>query len=182
MELEKAKVIAERFKALLAAACERINMDGSDQPAIIIAGSIRRRKLYPNDIELLCIPKYIAGVDQLDMRIRLLIQESILEYRLNKLGRRVYGSQNKLLLDRNTRIGVDIFSTTEECWPVALVVRTGGKRTNMEIASRAIERGMRFHAYGRGFTLADGNELICHSETDVFKAVGLAYREPWERG
>lgn len=171
MELEKAKVIAEKIKALLESSCERID----------IAGSIRRQKPDVGDIELLCIPKYVAGVDMLDAKIQTLIQLNVLDYRLSKLGSRVYGAKNKLMLHVPSGIGVDVFSTTEECWPVALVVRTGGKRTNKEIAYRALERGMSFHAYGRGFTQADGSELICQSEAAVFKAVGLAYLVPWER-
>ena len=171
MEIEKAKGIAEKIKAVLESSCERI----------VIAGSIRRQKPDVGDLELLCIPKYIDGVDMLDAKIQTMIYFDMLGYRLNKLGSKVYGAKNKLLLHRPSGIGVDIFSTTEECWPVALVVRTGGEKTNKEIASRALERGKKFHAYGRGFTRADGSELICQSEADVFKAVGLAYREPWER-
>lgn len=180
MELEKAKAIAEKLKGLLEAACERINMDGSDQPAIIIAGSLRRLKRDVGDIEFLCIPKYIAGVDMLDAKIKTLLQLDVLHLRRNKLGSKVYGPKNKLLRHVESGIGVDVFSTTEECWPVALVVRTGGEKTNKEIASRALERGMRFHAYGRGFTTPT-KEIICHSEQDVFEAVGLPYKEPWER-
>ena len=172
MELEKARAIAEKIKAILESSCERVT----------IAGSIRRRKPYPNDIELLCIPKYIAGVDMLDAKIQTMIHFDMLDYRLNKRGSKVYGPKNKLLTHLPSGIGVDIFSTTAECWPIALVVRTGGKRTNKEIATRAIERGMRFHAYGRGFTLPNGGELVCHSEKDVFRAVGLRYLEPEERG
>ena len=171
MKLQKAKAIAEELKELLAPACERVE----------IAGSIRRRKPEVNDIELLCIPKYMVGVDQLDRQIGALLVQRILGFRLNKRGSRVYGPKNKLMVHIPSGIGVDIFSADEQCWPVALVVRTGGERTNKEIAPRAIERGMRFHAYGRGFTLSDGSELVCKSEEDVFRAVGLRYIEPWER-
>ncbi|GAH51278.1 unnamed protein product [marine sediment metagenome] len=171
MELEKAQAIANNILRILEPACQRVT----------IAGSTRRRKPYPHDIELLCIPKYVDGIDMLDAKIQTMIHFDMLGYRLNKLGSKVYGPKNKLLVHLPSGIGVDIFSTTAECWPVALVVRTGGERTNKEIAFRAIERGMRFHAYGRGFTRADGSELICQSEADVFRAVGLAEREPWER-
>lgn len=171
MQLETAKAIASELLWVLEPACQRVT----------IAGSIRRRKPYPNDIELLCIPKYDSGIDQLDNEIHILMGQGILSLRLNKLGRTIYGPKNKLLRHVESGIGVDIFSTTPENWPVALVVRTGGKETNKMIASRAIERGMRFHAYGRGFTQADGSELICRSEAGVFRAVELAYQEPWER-
>ena len=172
MELEKARAIAEQLKELLAPACERIT----------IAGSIRRQKPEVGDIELLVIPKVEEGIDLLDRELGgLMWPMKIFDHRRDKRGRIMYGPKNKFLTHIPSGIGVDIFSTTEECWPVALVVRTGGKSTNQEIATRAIERGMRFHAYGRGFTRADGSELVCRSEQDVFRAVGLPYLEPWER-
>jgi DNA polymerase/3'-5' exonuclease PolX len=171
VELQKAKEIAEELKKLLTPACERIT----------IAGSIRRQKPDPGDIELLCIPKFNGVIDLLDQRLKWLIGTRVLEYRLNKRGSIIYGPKNKLLRHVGSGIGVDVFSTTEECWAVSLTVRTGGEATNKEIASRAIERGMRWHAYGRGFTMDDGSELVCHSEEEVFQAVGLRFLEPWER-
>ena len=128
---------------------------------------------------MLCIPKYVDGVDMLDAKIQTMIHFDMLGYRLNKLGSKVYGTKNKLLA-HPSGIGVDIFSTDEQCWPVALVVRTGGKINNKEIATRALERGMKFKAYGDGFD-TPGGHLQCKSEQDVFKAVGLRYLEPWER-
>lgn len=170
MELEKARAIAERLKALLTAACERVE----------IAGSIRRQKPEVGDVELLCVPKYIAGVDMLDAKVQTLIQLGTLDFRRNKLGSKIYGPKNKLLVYVETGIGVDVFSTDEESWPVALVVRTGGKATNQRIATAALKKGYRFHAYGRGFTTPTG-EIVCHSERAVFEAVDLPYQEPWER-
>jgi len=170
MELQKAKAIAEELKALLDPVCQRV----------IIAGSIRRQKPYPNDIELLAIPKYYCGVDMLDRRVGELISQGALGFRLNKLGRRVYGPKNKLMLHIPSSIGVDIFSTDLGCWPVALVVRTGGAETNKRIAMAAIRKGWHLRAYGRGFTTPDG-EMVCRSERDVFEFVDLPYLEPWER-
>lgn len=170
MELEKAEIIAEKVRRLLEQGCERIQ----------IAGSIRRRKPEVGDIELLCIPKYVNGVDQLDKELDWLFVSGVLTHRRNRRGSVVYGPKNKLLLHKESGIGIDIFSTSEECWPVALVVRTGGERTNKRIATAALRQGCRFHAYGRGFTTPNG-ELVCHSEREVFEAVGLPYLEPWER-
>ena len=170
MELEKAKAIAEKIKAVLESSCERV----------IIAGSIRRQKPEVGDIELLCIPKYFVDVDMLDGKIRALIHLEMLGYRLNKLGRKVYGPKNKLLVHLPSGIGVDVFSTDARCWPVALVVRTGGETTNKEIATRALELGMKFRAYGDGFDTPDGH-LQCKSEKEVFQAVGLRYLAPEER-
>ncbi len=170
MELLKAKCIAEQIKAVLESSCERVT----------IAGSIRRQKPEVGDIELLCIPKYIDGVDTLNAKIQTMIYFDMLGYRLNKLGSKVYGPKNKLLVHTPSGIGVDIFSTTAECWPVALVVRTGGKVTNQRIATAALRKNYRFHAYGSGFSTPRG-EIICHSERQVFETVGLVYHEPWRR-
>jgi len=179
MELEKAKAIAEKIKALLESACERRG-DG-DNFYIEIVGSIRRQKPEVGDIELLCIPKYDGLADQLDKEIGALFIQRILCYRRNKRGRITYGPKNKLLLHKESGIGVDIFSTTEDCWPVALVVRTGGKQTNIRICMAAQARGYQFHAYGSGFSTPNG-EIICHSEREVFETVGLPYQRPEERG
>ncbi|MBA7610210.1 hypothetical protein ES703_17416 [subsurface metagenome] len=170
MQLEKARAIAEELKGLLEPACDRIE----------IAGSIRRQKPFPNDIELLAIPKYVAGVDQLGRELGAMVFLGILNLRLNKRGIRAYGSKNKLMVHVESGIGVDIFSTTEECWPVASVVRTGGKITNQRISMAALRKGYRFHAYGSGFSTPDG-EIVCRSEREVFEAVNLPYLEPWER-
>jgi len=170
MELKEAEKIALELRNMLAPVCQRI----------VVAGSIRRRKPQVRDIELLAIPKFVDGIDQLDKEIGRLIVEGVLGLRLNKRGHRAYGPKNKLLVHRASGIGLDVFSTDEQCWYVSLVVRTGGKATNQRIATAALRKGWQFHAYGRGFTTPKG-EWICLSEQEVFEAVGLPYVPPWER-
>jgi len=170
MELEKASAIAEELKGLLEPGCQRIE----------IAGSIRRLKLFPNDIEFLCVPRFVDGVDQLDREIGALVVQRILGLRRNKLGRSAYGPKNKLMLHIPSGMGVDIFSTTDECWAVSLVVRTGGEKTNKRIATTAIRKGWRWRAYGDGFDTPDGH-IICSTEREVFEAVDLPYLEPEKR-
>ena len=173
MELHQAELIANELLRKLEPVCERIT----------VAGSIRRQKPVVGDIELLVIPKHgglVGEVDLLDQEIIDLMRRGVLGYRLNKLGSRIYGPKNKLMLHIPSGIGVDIFSTDSECWPVALVVRTGSAETNKRIAMAAIRKGWHLRAYGRGFTTPDG-ELVCRSEMDVFEFAGLPYLEPWER-
>ena len=97
MELQKARTIAEELKRLLEPACHRVE----------IAGSIRRQKPFVGDVELLCIPKYDSGIDQLDREIGALVVQRILGFRRNKLGSQVYGPKNKLMLHIPSGIGVD---------------------------------------------------------------------------
>jgi DNA polymerase (family 10) len=170
MELRRAQLIAEELKSLLAPECQRIT----------IAGSIRRRKPAVGDIELLVIPKYVDGVDQLDEEIKKLMAEGLLGYRQNVRGSIAYGQKNKLLVHLPSGIGVDVFSTTEDCWWVSLVVRTGGEVTNKRIAMAAIRKGWHLMAYGRGFSTPRG-DVVCRSEEEVFRAVGFPYPAPWER-
>jgi len=166
MELEKAKAIAITLVYYLASGVNRI----------AIAGSIRRQKPEVGDIELLVIPK----ANYLDKILDDLMVQGILAMRLNKRGNRVYGPKNKLMVHLPSGIGVDIFSTTPDCWAVSLVVRTGGEKTNKRIATTALRRGYRFHAYGSGFSTPQGY-IVCNSEREVFEAVDLPYLEPWER-
>jgi DNA polymerase (family 10) len=170
MELEKARAIAQEIVYWLTPACERI----------VIAGSIRRRKPEVGDIELLCIPRFVNSIDYLDRMVRALVTQRRLGFRRNKLGSRVYGPKNKLMAHLPSGIGVDIFSTTEECWAVSLVVRTGGEKTNKRIAAAAIRKGWRFHAYGDGFD-APGGHITCSTEQKVFEVVGLPYLPPEQR-
>ncbi len=170
MKLAQAKQIAEELKSRLELSCERL----------VIAGSIRRQKPDVGDIELLCIPRHDGMIDLLDRDIGALAVQGILGFRYNRRGSRVYGPKNKLMLHLPSGIGVDIFSTTEDCWWVALVIRTGGASTNREIATAALKKGWRLRAYGNGYDRPDGH-IRCHSEREVFEAVGLPYMEPWER-
>ncbi len=147
-----------------------------------IVGSLRRNKPFVGDIELLCIPNHAPnGDDLLDMQIKLLIARGILDYRLNKRYSKVYGPLNKFLIHMESLIAVDIFSTTRENWFTSLVVRTGPKESNIRIASAALKKGWKFHAYGSGFTDEHGNKVTCRNELDVFLLVGLPYKRPEER-
>ena len=172
--------VAKEIESWLKPYCERIT----------IAGSLRRKKPEVGDIEILCIPKeYVLSdpdktnpfYDAVDRRIDILIAFSKLNYRLNKKGNRTYGKQNKLLVHCASGIPVDIFSTTEENWWVALVVRTGPKESNIRICTEAKKWAAKFNVYGSGFTLSDGKKFICRSEEEVFRIVGLPCFPPEER-
>ena len=161
MRLEEAQNIAHELADELKDCTHRI----------VIAGSIRRRKSWVGDIELLVIPKGRL----LDLKLQELIAKGKLAIRGG------FGPQNKFLTHLPSGINVDIFATDEERWPAALVVRTGPAESNIKIAMAAKKKGWRFHAYGDGFTDKRGKKIVCHSERDVFELVGLPYKEPWDR-
>ena len=186
MKLEEAQKIAEEIKGWLEPYCE--------PGRCVIAGSIRRRRPEVNDVELLCIPLPIDPLvkktyrvddhqclDRVDIVLQCLIKANGLKYRLNAKGSKTYGPQNKLLTHVASGMPVDIFSTDEECWATAMVVRTGPKASNIRIAIAAKNKGWRFNAYGSGFTRGDDSKIICRTEREVFEAVDYKYFEPWER-
>ena len=180
--LQFAQMVADMLKSQLAPYCKRIG----------VAGSIRRQKPMVGDIELLAIPDVVTlrnllgevteELDTLDQGIQRLIEAGFLAYRLNRAGHRLgYGTKNKFLVHLPSGIPVDIFSTTEEKWAMSLVIRTGPADFNKRLMATAQARGMRGHAYGEGFTLADGSALACKTEQEVFAAVGWPYLPPEER-
>lgn len=161
-------------------ACERI----------IVAGSLRRRKLKCTDAEICYVPTFktekdglfdTKQVNQVDLIIEALIKDGILEKRKNALGSFVFGEKNKLMLHVATRVPVDLFSTTLDCWYSYLTCRTGPSTSNIKIASEAKRRGLKWLPYGRGFEKADGEIIPIKSEADAFEIVGLKYLHPWLR-
>jgi len=163
--------VAQELLEQLRPYCERIT----------IAGSLRRQRPTVGDIELLTIPGLYAGItDMLDTAVRRMLADRILDYRPTRRSQRVYGPQTKLLVHVPSGIPVDIFSTSEERWYTALVVRTGGAETNRRIATAARAFGFQLLANGVGFQTPTGT-ITCNSEREVFDRVGLRYLEPWER-
>jgi len=157
---------------------------------IQIAGSIRRRKPDVGDIELLVIPRTEkrvadlfgneAEVDLLDDLIQGYIRAGILDYRLTVKGGKTYGAKNKLLVDVESGIPLDVFSTDYANWGMALTVRTGSADFNVRLMARFRALGMAGHAYA-GYTGRDGKEYTCPSEESVFEAVGWNWLKPEER-
>lgn len=159
---------------------------------LIVAGSLRRRKLAVGDIELVYIPRTEvrpqAGtfweseqINLTDEAIAKLEAEGILERRENVNGSTMFGPKNKLMRHRASGIPVDLFSATPDNWWNYLVCRTGSKETNTRIAMAARDRHMEWHPYGVGFTNRDRQWVRPQTEADVFKIAGLPYLEPWER-
>ena len=175
--LQQAREVGEELISLLLPACERIE----------IAGSIRRQRSMVGDIELVVVSKEAPSTSlwlwrpRLDARILELIGEGVLNYRLNKKGARTFGPLNKLLVHIASGISLDLFSTTEENWGMAWIIRTGPAEFNIKMMSRFITLRMRGHAYG-GVTDQHGNELPCPDEETVFRLMGWRYRPPEERG
>ncbi len=187
--MEKARAIAEELKWQLETGCDRVE----------IVGDIRRQKPEVRDIKLLCIPTEgwpippvyrdlvdlisdqlpeFEDIDPIDDEVMILIVEGVLGFRPK--GRRAYGPKKKFMVHAPSGIGVDIFTTDNQCWSIALVVTTGGDMTNKRIASAAQRKGWRFRTSGDGFDTLNSH-ITCTTEREVFEAVGLPYLSPEQR-
>lgn len=195
--LAEASGLADELLALLAPACERIE----------IAGSIRRRKPDCGDVELACIPRLAYSDDlfglrddvhpfnELDALCAELREAGVLSERLNRLGRRAWGSAMKWATYKG--FALDIFACTPEQWGVTFAIRTGGAVFSHALVTPRHQE-VRDEA-GRGFggglcppwlhfrdwrikrVDEAGNPFATPEEEDVFDLLGVEYIAPQER-
>ena len=184
--LAKAEQIAKEVLCLLNNHCQRVE----------IAGSIRRKKAEVGDIEILAIPKFKRVTPEGELllingeveeniterRIQELLDKRILAPRLKINGTKTMGPRVKLMTHTTSGIAVDIFLCDESGWVNNLVSRTGGKNTNIAIASRAKARGWNWLPFGTGFQNQRTGEIHQpETEEDVMAFVGLPPMKPEER-
>jgi DNA polymerase/3'-5' exonuclease PolX len=119
MPLEYAREMAEALVELLAPACERI----------AIAGSVRRKKKFPNDIEVVCEPKLSdRGRNLCDLACEDLLRTGQLEKRPDSRGRYCWGTGIKrtVFYQGQNYAPVDLFQVIEpRQWGVIYAIRTG---------------------------------------------------------
>lgn len=154
MELERAKTIATEVIARLAPYCKRIE----------VAGSVRRRKDFPRDIDIVLIPSELWN----------LLQE------VNGLGPSMM-SGDKLKRVNYHGVQIDLYFATAETWSTLLLIRTGSKENNIRLATLAKKRGWHLSANGDGLFDENGKRIAGDSEESIYDALGLPYQEPWER-
>lgn len=174
--LALADLVAGQLVEALEPACHRI----------VIAGSVRRRRRDPGDIELLLVPKTVTELNlfgevvthhsHLDRVLKDLIESEIL--RTNG----AWGVYNKRLLHLPTGIPVDVFTGSLENWGRDLMVRTGPADFNIKVMSRFRQLGCQGHAYGpHAVTGSDNRGLFAPDEESMFSLLGWAYIGPEDR-
>ena len=162
MNLRTAQRIPDELVEKLRPGCSRIE----------VAGSIRRRKPFCRDIDIVLIA---GNQGKLLMAFRDLGLKGG-----PKMVRGVYKG-----------VKVDIYIATPETWATLLLIRTGSRNHNIRLCRRAHDKGLLLHADGRGLVKpGDGccsyadtpdTPILCATEGDIFEALGLPYRRPEER-
>lgn len=156
--LERAQKVAEGIVELLSPYCSR-------PPEIV--GSIRRKKAWVNDIDLVLIPKDLWS----------------LHAELTKLGGgKLKMSGPKILRVMYGSIQVDIYIASEETWATLLLIRTGSEWNNIRLATLAKKKGWQLKANGEGLLNEMGERIAGDTEESIFEALGLRYQAPEERG
>jgi len=168
----------------LAPDCERVE----------IAGSIRRGKPNPRDIEIVAISKMdtifdndIFGNITNEIQVARLNDAVVTlctvgDWEFDPTLKR-NGSKYKRLRHVDTKVCCDLFITSAECFGAIFTIRTGPGDFSKELVTRARRMGM-VEEHGQLYRIHRDNsrDLIpTPEEADFFKALGLPWIEPRER-
>lgn len=177
--LDRAQAVADKWIELLTPFCDRI----------AIAGSIRRRKPFVKDVEIIYIPQMVEAsppgslfperVSAVDMALHGILERGHLTRRLSRDGRPTWGPKNKLTVDTLSGVPVDFFSTTAAAWYSYLICRTGSAQHNIRLAARAQSLGYKWHPYS-GLETPD-DHISLESEEHLYQLLKLPYLKPEAR-
>ncbi len=157
MELEVAQKIAADVVERLSPYCQKLE----------VAGSIRRQKPLPHDIDIVLIPSDAWNLESEVLALARPFQPKISGEKLKRFDYR--GAQ------------VDLYYATPETWSTLLLIRTGSKENNIRLCSRAKELGWHLAASGDGLFNETGKRIAGDSEISIYNALGLPYQEPRKR-
>ena len=130
---------------------------------IQIAGSIRRGKKNPKDIDLVLIPK----------------DREKLEEFMAKKGEKLQGGEHESSWFIK-RIKVELYYTGEEDWGATLLAYSSKKGAG--IGLRIIARLKGFKLTPRGlFNRKTGERIAGKTEREIYHALGRSYKEPENR-
>jgi DNA polymerase (family X) len=173
LTLELANKTAHAIVAALTDVCEQIE----------IVGSIRRKRPYVHDIDLVVIPRYEER--QTHSLFPTNVSTCLLEERIAELvlaGRiKLKSSGNKMKrFQVGSEILVDIYVASRENWSALCLIRTGSKSHNIYLCNLARTLGMQLKADGSGL-FRNGTMIARDSEESIFSALGLSYVPPEAR-
>lgn len=155
--LERAAKLAEAVVKRLSPYCKRIE----------VAGSIRRRRPWVKDIDLVLIPSDPWNLNHELINLCRPFPPKV--------------SGKKIMRIEVNSIQVDIYFAEPETWATLLLIRTGSTENNIRLCARAKERGWHLHADGNGLFNEKGERIAGDTELSIYNALGLKWQEPWER-
>ncbi len=163
--------VAKKIAQELSPACERVE----------IAGSLRRGKPAVHDIDIVVLPRSSpevalqASASGLDEVLRALIGRGSLKVVRD-------GDKIRSFIATKTDIPIDVYVATHDTWATLLLIRTGSKEHNIQLAQRARQLGMKLRASGDGIENRDGKLVKIQSEDEIFSLLKVPYLAPEKRG
>lgn len=146
---------------------------------IEVAGSLRRRKPMVHDIDIVLIPVESRIGETMFMPAIPIFPTVVAMWLGDSLGAELLKKGEKLLQLRLRGVQVDLYCSNPRQWGVHLLRWTGSRRHNIMLCKRAQTLGLKL-AVSEG--LKRGDEVVASwSEVEIFEALQLPYREPWER-
>jgi len=171
MKLADAEALAQEMVARLQGDCERIE----------VAGSVRRKRNEPHDLELVVIPRF----EERQVSLLEMAQVSLLEANLYALcisGVMAFdssvkrnGPKHKRLLHLESGIVVEIYAAEAGNWGLILALRTGPADFNKLLVANVAYGGampltMRMQD---GWLWRRGERVETRTEDEFFGAIGL---------
>lgn len=187
MNLSQAQTLASQIIELLAPACEKIE----------VAGSVRRLKPEPGDIEIVALPIVAElpgffGVTEpfsrLELRIRellgsgTLVLDQVVKRNGAKAKRFVVMSDSHWLKPTEPieRIAIDLFIADRDNYGDTMAIRTGDSDFSHALVTERRYGGLMpsYLKHHDGYLWRGIEKLACPTEEDFFHALGLRWVEP----
>lgn len=151
----EANEIADQIARRLEPFCEKI----------VVAGSIRRKKNFVNDIDIVLIPKKEC-------------EKLMRHYLWNNFFCTKFG--DKIIEFIYNKIKVQLYLTDEQKFETILLIRTGSAAHNHKLALLAKIRGWKLKADGTGL-IDSNNNIIANTEQSIIKKILGHYVPPEKR-
>lgn len=160
--LVAAQAKAEAVVAALAPFCQRLE----------IAGSIRRRRPVVHDIDIVCLPRDLAGLKARAKRNSSVVSEGPMNMIIEH-----GGVQVDLFFARPDEPALFEFQPTN--YGSLLLCRTGSREHNIWLCEVARRRGFHWNPY---WGIFEGPRcMACAEEEDIFRTLGLTFIRPEDR-
>ncbi len=160
------KIALERAEKIATAVIEKLS-PYCESERIVAAGSVRRKRPWPADIDFVLVP---SDPWRLHNEIMLLGQGKA-KVSGPKIMRVMWGE-----------IQLDFYLATQETWATLLLIRTGSVQNNIRLCFRAQEMGYHLAASGDGLFNGAGERIAGDTELSIYNALGLPWQRPEERG
>jgi DNA polymerase (family 10) len=155
---------AERIRAALAQRPEIVRLE--------VAGSLRRRRETVKDIDMVISIDDKAGSD---------VRRALMDFFTGQPSvKAITGKgETKSSVVLNSGIAMDLRVVGDSQFPYTLHHFTGSREHHIPLRRRALSMNMTINDYGL-FKVKDGQETLvpCHTEADIYAALGLDYIEP----